>query len=169
MLKIKHRRAADCVVAGLRWHTRRHEGGDEIVGSLLLGLYDGSGRLNHVGSTSSFTMEQRRTLAMELAPLRTKANQRHPWFAALDWASGGPDEAQRLPGAVSRWGAGKDPSWIALRPERVCAVRYDHLQNDRFRHATTFVRWRPDRRPSSCTYDQLEVAPPFALRAVFDL
>ena len=168
MLKIKHRRSAECVVAGLRWHKSTVEGGPEAVGSLLLGLYDDAGRLNHVGVTAAFTMEARRSLAAELAPLRRNALATHPW---RDWAApvdeGSAASTQRLPGATSRWSAGKDLSWVALRPERVCEVRYDHLQGDRFRHATTFLRWRPDKPPEACRYDQLEVAPPFALKSIF--
>ena len=166
MLKIKHQRTADCVVAGLRWHKSTNEGGDEAVGSLLLGLYDDAGRLNHVGVTSSFTMERRRALALELAPLRKNALPKHPW---RDWAGASSDESatQRMPGATSRWSAGKDLSWVALRPERVCEVKYDHLQGDRFRHATTFLRWRTDKPPTACRYDQLEVVPPYALKKIF--
>ena len=168
MLKIKHQRTADCVVAGLRWHKSTTEGGPEAVGSLLLGLFDDAGRLHHVGITASFTMARRRELAKELAPLRRNARPGHPWGDAA--AAADPDgtaPAQRLPGAVSRWSAGKDLSWVPLRPERVCEVRYDHLQGDRFRHATTFLRWRPDKPPRDCRYDQLEVVPPYALTRIF--
>ncbi|HET7746675.1 MAG TPA: ATP-dependent DNA ligase, partial [Vicinamibacteria bacterium] len=140
MLKIKHARTADCVVAGFRWH----KGGEgERVGSLLLGLYDDKGTLHHVGVTSSFTMAKRRALLAELAPLRDGALEAHPW---KEWAQAAPN-AQRMPGGQSRWSAGKDLSWEPLRIERVCEVKYDHLQGDRFRHGTTFVRWRPDKRP----------------------
>ena len=168
MLKIKHQRTADCVVAGLRWHKSSAEGGPEAVGSLLLGLYDAAGRLHHVGITASFTMARRRELAKELAPLRRDALAGHPWgdeAGAAETAAGA--APQRLPGATSRWSAGKDLSWVALRPERVCEVRYDHLQGDRFRHATTFLRWRPDKPPRECRYDQLEVVPPYALKRIF--
>jgi ATP-dependent DNA ligase len=166
MLKIKHQRTADCVVAGLRWHKSTTEGGAAAVGSLLLGLFDDAGRLNHVGVTSSFTMERRRDLAVELAPLRRNALAKHPWREWAGAAAEGAD-AQRMPGATSRWSAGKDLSWVALRPERVCEVKYDHLQGDRFRHATTFLRWRPDKPPAACRYDQLEVVPPYALKKIF--
>ncbi len=168
MLKVKHQRSADCVVAGLRWHKSTNEGGPEAVGSLMLGLYDGAGRLNHVGVTSSFTMQTRRDLARELAPLRRDALAGHPWGEAAE--APGDDRsagAQRLPGATSRWSAGKDLAWQPLRPERVCEVKYDHLQGDRFRHATTFVRWRDDKPPSACRYDQLEVVAPYELKKIF--
>jgi ATP-dependent DNA ligase len=158
MIKVKHSRTADCVVAGFRWH----KSGRDAVGSLLLGLYDDRGRLQHVGVTSAFTMEKRRQLVKELAPLRERALDDHPW---RDWATGG--EVARMPGGQSRWSAGKDLSWEPLRIERVCEVKYDHLQGDRFRHATTFVRWRPDKRPSDCRYDQLEVTTPYELEKVF--
>lgn len=160
MFKIKHQRTADCVVAGLRWYKDR----DDAVGSLLLGLYDDAGVLHHVGVTSSFPMETRQALALELAPLQRDALKDHPW---RDWLSAGDGEAQRMPGAQSRWSAGKDLTWVALRPERVCEVKYDHLQGQRFRHAATFLRWRPDKPPSDCRYDQLEVARPYELAKVF--
>jgi ATP-dependent DNA ligase len=159
MLKIKHARTADCVVAGFRWH----KSGQGIVGSLLLGLYDDRGVLQHVGVTSSFTMAMRKQLAVELAPLREGALDAHPW---REWASAGA-EMSRMPGGQSRWSAGKDLSWEPLRIERVCEVKYDHLQGDRFRHAAVFLRWRPDREPRDCRYDQLEVTTPFELQKVF--
>jgi ATP-dependent DNA ligase len=159
MLKIKHVRTADCVVAGFRWH----KAGEGIVGSLLLGLYDARGVLQHVGVTSSFTMEMRRWLAQELEPLRKNALAKHPW---RDWAGAGAESA-RMPGAQSRWSAGKDLSWEPLRIERVCEVKYDHLQGDRFRHAAIFLRWRPDKTPKECRYDQLEVTKPYELENVF--
>ena len=159
MLKIKHARTADCVVAGFRWY----QGSKDAVGSLLLGLYNEVGMLQHVGVTSSFTAAMRRELADELAPLRKNALQDHPW---RDWASAA-DDANRMPGAQSRWSGGKDMSWEALRLERVCEVKYDHLQGDRFRHAAVFVRWRPDKAPQDCRYDQLEVTTPFELSQVF--
>jgi len=171
MLKIKHVRTADCVVAGFRWHKSTEEGGPEAIGSLLLGLYDDAGVLHHVGVTSSFAMTTRRALVDELAPLRRNALADHPWRhwaeqeAATKNAAG--DAAQRMPGATSRWSAGKDLAWQPLRPERVCEVKYDHLQGDRFRHATTFVRWRPDKPPEACRYDQLEVVAPYALKKIF--
>ncbi len=162
MLKIKHTRTADCVVAGFRWHKNGH---GTHVGSLLLGLYDEGGVLHHVGVTSSFSMEQRRELAAELEPLRKDALTGHPW---ADWAA--PEEVgdgRRMPGATSRWNRGKDLSWEPLRVERVCEVAYDHLQGDRFRHATTFRRWRPDKPPADCRYDQLEATAPYELAQIF--
>ena len=159
MFKVKHARTADCVVAGFRWH--KH--GEGIVGSLLLGLFDARGVLHHVGITSSFTMDTRRALARELAPLRGNAMESHPW---RDWAGAGAESA-RMPGAQSRWSAGKDLSWEPLRIERVCEVKYDHLQGNRFRHAAIFVRWRPDKPPHECRYDQLEVTKPYELTKVF--
>jgi len=159
MFKIKHARTADCVVAGFRWHKSGHD----AVGSLLLGLYDERGVLQHAGVTSAFTMAVRRSLVHELAPLRIAALQNHPW---RDWASAGAEHS-RMPGGQSRWSAGKDLSWEPLRPDRVCEVKYDHLQGDRFRHATVFLRWRPDKRPEDCTYEQLEVTTPFELAHVF--
>ena len=161
MLKIKHARTADCVVAGFRWHK---EGKGTRVGSLLLGLYDDNGRLHHVGVTSSFTMKRREELAQELQPLRENAMQEHPW---REWAEGAAHEMTRMPGGQSRWSAGKDLSWEPLRIERVCEVKYDHMQGDRFRHAATFLRWRDDKPPKDCRYDQLEVTPPFELEKVF--
>ncbi len=160
MLKVKHARTADCVVAGFRWHKA---GRHELVGSLLLGLHDDAGSLHHVGVTASFTMAARRQLASELAPLRDRAVEGHPW---RDWAESG-GEATRMPGGQSRWSAGKDLSWEPLRIERVCEVKYDHMQGDRFRHAAVFQRWRPDRRPADCRYDQLEVTTPYELEKVF--
>jgi ATP-dependent DNA ligase len=160
MLKIKHVRSADCVVAGFRWYKDR----TDAVGSLLLGLYDGAGTLHHVGVTSSFTMAIRQQLLQELAPQRDDALASHPW---RDWAGAVVDDAQRMPGAQSRWSAGKDLSWQPLRPERVCEVKYDHLQGRRFRHATTFMRWRVDKAPKDCRYDQLDVTTPYELARVF--
>jgi len=160
MLKVKHARTADCVVAGFRWHKA---GPDTHIGSLLLGLYDGQGRLHHVGVTSSFTMATRKALAAELQPLRGNALVSHPW---KEWAEAGAG-VTRMPGGQSRWSAGKDLSWEPLRIERVCEVKYDHMQGDRFRHAATFLRWRPDRRPEDCRYDQLEVTTPYELEKVF--
>jgi ATP-dependent DNA ligase len=158
MIKVKHVRTAECVVAGFRWHKT----GDDRVGSLLLGLYDDKGRLHHVGVTSSFTMAARRELAAELQPFRKDALKNHPW---REWASGG--DGTRMPGGQSRWSAGKDLSWEPLRVERVCEVKYDHLQGDRFRHAAVFLRWRPDKQPEDCRYDQLEVTTPYELAKVF--
>jgi ATP-dependent DNA ligase len=160
MFKIKHARTADCVVAGFRWYRDTRD----AVGSLLLGLYNDAGVLQHVGVTSAFTMAVRKTLAEELAPLRENALADHPW---RDWAGATGESADRMPGAQSRWSAGKDLSWEPLRPERVCEVKYDHMQGDRFRHAAQFVRWRTDKAPQDCKYDQLEVATPFELAKVF--
>jgi ATP-dependent DNA ligase len=159
MLKIKHVRSADCVVAGFRWYKDR----DDAVGSLLLGLYDDGGMLQHVGVTSSFTMALREQLAQELAPLR-EGVENHPW---REWAGASVGDAQRMPGAQSRWSGGKDLSWVPLRTERVCEVKYDHLQGNRFRHAAVFLRWRPDKPAEDCRYDQLEVTTPYELAKVF--
>jgi len=166
MLKLKHRRTADCVVAGFRWHKN---GPGTHVGSLLLGLYDDGGHLHHVGITSSFSWDRRAELVQELAPLRVNASQDHPWGEWAEWAAAGSADAsgQRLPGATSRWNRGKDLSWEPLRPERVVEVAFDHLQGDRFRHATTFVRWRPDKPPSACRYDQLAETPAYELMRIF--
>ena len=158
MLKIKHARTADCVVAGFRWH----KSGRDRVGSLLLGLYDDRGALQHVGVTSSFTMAMRAELVGILEPLRERALDDHPW---REWAGGG--DGTRMPGGQSRWSAGKDLSWEPVRIERVCEVKYDHLQGDRFRHAAVFLRWRPDKPPHECRYDQLEVTTPYELEKVF--
>lgn len=162
MLKIKHARTADCVVAGFRWHKN---GRGTHVGSLLLGLFDDQNVLHHVGIASSFTMARRKELVDELAPLREHAMDDHPW---REWASFDGD-MQRKPGAQSRWSQGKDLSWEPLRVRLVCEVKYDHLQGTRFRHATHFLRWRPDRTPESCRYDQLEVAVPYELSRIFGL
>ena len=166
MLKIKHQRTADCVVAGFRWHKN---GPGTHVGSLLLGLFDDEGTLHHVGVTSSFTWQRRGELVEELAPLRENALDGHPWHEWAEWATSGDADAsgQRLPGATSRWNRGKDLSWEPLRTERVAEVAYDHLQGTRFRHATTFKRWRPDKPPEACRYDQLEEAAPFLLAGIF--
>ena len=160
MVKVKHVRTADCVVAGLRWH----KSGRDAVGSLLLGLYDAAGTLHHVGVASAFPMAERKRLAKELQPLRRNALARHPW---REWQAETAQAAARMPGGGSRWSAGKDMSWEALRPERVCEVKYDHLHGDRFRHAAVFLRWRPDRAPEDCRYDQLEVTTPYELARVF--
>jgi ATP-dependent DNA ligase len=159
MFKIKHVRTADCVVAGFRWH----KSGKDAVGSLLLGLYDDAGTLQHVGVTSAFTMAMRKQLVKELAPLRKNALANHPW---REWA-GAQAGSSRMPGAQSRWSAGKDLSWEPLRIARVCEVKYDHMEGDRFRHATVFQRWRPDKAPDDCRYDQLEVTPAYELEKVF--
>ena len=160
MFKVKHARTADCVVAGFRWHKNGH---GTLIGSLLLGLYDDRGRLHHVGVTSAFNMNMRRELVRELAPLREHALDGHPW---REWADAMGD-GTRMPGGQSRWSAGKDLSWEPLRVERACEVKYDHMQGDRFRHAAIFLRWRLDKPPTDCRYDQLEVTTPFELEKVF--
>jgi ATP-dependent DNA ligase len=160
MYKIKHSRTADCAVGGFRWHKN---GQGTHVGSLLLGLYDDSGALQHVGVTSAFTMPQRKELAGLLEPLRKHALKEHPW---REWASVAGD-MQRMPGGQSRWSAGKDLSWEPVRTELVCEVKYDHMQRDRFRHAAIFQRWRPDKQPRDCTYDQLEITAPYELEKIF--
>jgi len=159
LVKVKHERTADCAVAGFRWHKD-----GEGVGSLLLGLYDDAGTLHHVGVATSFSAAMRKDLVAELEPLRADAVDGHPWQS---WAEAQVDAGQRLPGAGNRWNAGKDMSWEPLRVERVAEVGYDNLQGDRFRHATKFVRWRPDRDPSSCTYAQLDKPVPEVLAEVF--
>jgi ATP-dependent DNA ligase len=155
MVKTKHARTADVVVGGFRWF-KGHD--NELVGSLLLGLFDDEGTLQHVGVCGAFSTDARRELAALLEPWRTStlgpgARAVHPW---ANWA-----------GTESRWSAGKDLSWEPLRPELVCEVAYDHLQGARFRHATQFVRWRPDKAPTDCRYDQLEVTPPLELASIF--
>ena len=164
MLKVKHKRTVDCVVAGFRWYK---DAKDTKVGSLLLGLYDAQGALHHVGICASFSAARREALARELAPLREHARDGHPWAAWAEWQDAAIASGQRVPGATSRWNRGKDLSWEPLRLERVCEVAYDHLQGDRFRHATQFRRWRPDRTPADCRYDQLEVTPAFELAQIF--
>jgi ATP-dependent DNA ligase len=164
MLKVKHARTADCVVAGFRWHK---QGAGTMVGSLLLGLYDDGGTLHHVGVAAAFTHAVRKALVAELASLREHALVGHPWRDWAEWQDDASATGQRRPGASSRWNRGKDLSWEPLRPERVCEVAYDHMQGTRFRHAAQFVRWRPDKRPSDCRYDQLEVTPAYELERVF--
>jgi len=153
MLKIKHERTADCVVAGYRLHKD-----GKGVGSLLLGLFDAEGDLHHVGVASSFTAAKRASLIDELAPLRENALVDHPW---RDWADAQAqaESSGKMPGGLSRWSGGKDLSWEPLRPELVIEVRYEHVQSGRFRHGGRMVRFRTDRTPESCTYGQLEVAP----------
>jgi ATP-dependent DNA ligase len=148
MFKVKHERTADCVVAGFRWHKS-----GPIVGSLLLGLY-GEGGLQHVGVAASFPMKRREELVAELEPYRTEDLSEHPWGA---WAQQAGTSADRMPGAVSRWTGKKDLSWVALRPELVCEVAYESMEGNRFRHTARFRRWRTDRTPESCGYEQLEV------------
>ena len=157
MVKIKHDRTADVVVAGYRHHKS-----GPVVGSLMLGLYGADGVLNYVGGSSAFTMARRAALIDELAPLRLEDGAPHPWL------DDNADEEHRRPGAQHRWNAGKDTSFIPLRPERVCEVNYDQLQADRFRHNARFVRWRPDRDPLSCRYDQLDVPAPYDFADVID-
>ena len=162
MLKVKHERDCDCVVAGFRWHKK---GEHTLVGSLLLGLFDDAGALQHVGVCASFSTEKRRQLAEFLNPYRADALAAHPW---KHWAEQGTAEAlSRMPGGQSRWSQGKDLSWEPLRPELVVEVAYDHMQADRFRHTAQFRRWRTDKKPSDCTYAQLEVVPPQELAAIF--
>jgi len=164
MLKVKHERDCDCVVAGFRWHKN---GERTAVGSLLLGLFDESAALQHVGVCASFTAQKRRELAEYLAPYRENALDAHPW---KHWAEHGrTDDAgpHRMPGAQSRWSQDKDLSWEPLRPELVVEVAYDHMQGRRFRHTAQFRRWRTDKKPSDCTYDQLEVVPPQELAEIF--
>ncbi|HEV2891898.1 MAG TPA: ATP-dependent DNA ligase [Frankiaceae bacterium] len=157
MLKVKHSRTADVVLAGFRWHKS-----GPIVGSLLLGLYDDDGALHHVGVAASFTMQRRKELVDELAPLREGALEGHPWEA---WATAS-NEGQ-MPGNVSRWNAKKDLSWEPLRIERVLEVTYEHMEGSRFRHTAHFLRWRPDKTPEQCTYEQLEVVAPYELSSIF--
>lgn len=158
MMKVKHQRTADCVVGGFR----RHKDG-RGVGSLLLGLYDEKGTLHHVGVASGMAAAVRSQLAKELEPLTDGATKSHPWVGK------DPEGAQRIPGGPSRWTGTRDLSWEAVRPERVVEVAYDHMQGDRFRHATRMIRWRPDREPRSCTYAQLDVAAPEELSRIFGL
>jgi ATP-dependent DNA ligase len=157
MLKVKHSRTADCVLAGFRWHKNGH---GTHVGSLLLGLHDDAGRLCFVGSASSFSVQRRLELAEELAPLRHDAEASHPWLVA-------PAPDVRVPGAESRWNRGKLRDWEPLRPERVVEVAYDHMEGTRFRHTTQLVRWRPDKPASACSFDQLEVTPAYELGQIF--
>src|SRR3954464_12168288 len=164
MLKIKHQRTADCVVAGFRWHKN---GPGTHVGSLLRGLFDDGGKLHHVGVTSSFTWDKRAALVPILAPLRENALEAHPWGEWAEWAQASDASGQRLPGATSRWNRGKDQSWEPLRPEKAVEVAYDHLQGDRFRHGTTFVRWRDDKSPADCRYDQLEETAAYEIAEIF--
>lgn len=159
MLKIKHERTADCVVAGFRWHK---SGG--VIGSLLLGLYDESGHLNHVGVTAAFTMSRRKELVDEIAPYRMESLDGHPWAS---WGGESGQNSSRMPGAPSRWSGTRSLEFEALRPDLVVEVAYDHMEGNRFRHATHFRRWRPDREPRSCSYEQLEVPVPSVLEDIF--
>ena len=164
MLKIKHERDCDCVVAGFRWYKK---GDRSLVGSLLLGLFDDAGALQHVGVCGSFSTEKRRELAEFLSPYRKDALVAHPWkhWANPDTATG--DAVHRMPGGQSRWSQGKDLSWEPLRAELVAEVAYEHMQGSRFRHMAQFRRWRTDKKPSDCTYAQLEVVPPQELATIF--
>ena len=164
MLKVKHERDCDCVVAGFRWHKK---GEGTAVGSLLLGLYDDSGALQHVGVCASFTQEKRTELVDYLAPYRRDALTNHPWAAWADPGSANGGTGHRMPGGQSRWSQGKDLSWEPLRPELVLEVAYEHMQGRRFRHMAQFRRWRADKNPRDCTYAQLEVVPPHELTAIF--
>jgi ATP-dependent DNA ligase len=164
MLKVKHERDCDCVVAGFRWYKKSER---TAVGSLLLGLFDDSGALQHVGVCASFTAEKRRELVEFLAPFREDALANHPW---KQWAGSEPangEAGHRMPGGQSRWSQGKDLSWEPLRPELVVEVAYEHMQGGRFRHMAHFRRWRTDKKPADCTYAQLEVIPPHELAAIF--
>jgi ATP-dependent DNA ligase len=164
MLKIKHERDCDCVVAGFRWHKK---GERTAVGSLLLGLFDDLGTLQHVGVCASFTQEKRQELAKYLAPYRENALVDHPWKHWAEQESANGEANRRMPGGQSRWSQGKDLSWEPLRPELVVEVAYEHMQGTRFRHLAHFRRWRTDKAPADCTYAQLEVVPPHELTAIF--
>ena len=178
MVKVKHERTADCVVAGFRWHRASPEG--TAIGSLMLGLYGDNGVLQHVGVCGAFSAVRRRELIAELEPYRTD-DAAHPWGGAPSVGGGAPSvgggapdsqppepgEPDRRPGGVTRWNAGKDLTWVPLRPELVCEVAYDHMEGGRFRHTAQFRRWRPDREPASCTYDQLDRPVNFDLASVF--
>jgi len=166
MLKVKHERDCDCVVAGFRWHKK---GERKAIGSLLLGLFDDSGALQHVGVCASFTEEKRRELVEFLTPYRKDALRDHPWkhWAEAGHEPGDGEAPHRMPGGQSRWSQGKDLSWEPLRPELVVEVAYEHMQGMRFRHMAQFRRWRTDKKPSDCTYAQLEVVPPQELTAIF--
>jgi ATP-dependent DNA ligase len=164
MFKVKHERDCDCVVAGFRWYKDAEK---TAVGSLLLGLFDDSGALQHVGVCASFTAEKREELVEFLAPYRKHALDNHPWKR---WAEAVPTEGEaprRMPGGQSRWSQGKDLSWEPLRPELVAEVAYEHMQGTRFRHMAHFRRWRTDKKPADCTYAQLEVVPPHELKKIF--
>ena len=161
MLKVKHKRTTDCVVAGFRWHKK---GPNTMVGSLLLGLYDEQGVLHHIGVAASFKEQVRRDLVTLLSPYRTHASDGHPW---ADWLNSQAHASQRLPGSKSRWSKGKTLAWNPLRIELVCEVSYDHMQGSRFRHTAHFVRWRKDKLPAECDYAQLDVTPPYEIENIF--
>lgn len=160
MLKVKHERECDCVVAGFRWHKK---GDRNAIGSLLLGLFNDAGALQHVGVCASFTDQKRLELVEFLKPYRKNALDSHPW---KEWASAQLD-GHRIPGGQSRWSQGKDMSWEPLRPELVVQVAYDHMQGERFRHTAQFRRWRTDKKTSDCTFAQLEVVPPHEIELIF--
>ncbi len=164
MFKLKHERDCDCVVAGFRWYK---DSRNDAIGSLLLGLYDHAGTLQHVGVCSSFTQEKRRELVEFLGPYRKDALAHHPWKSWEKNDTAGGDEQHRMPGGKSRWSHGKDLSWEPLRPELVVEVAYEHMQGHRFRHMAHFRRWRTEKDPRECTYAQLEVVPPEELRKIF--
>jgi ATP-dependent DNA ligase len=164
MLKVKHERDCDCVVAGFRWHKK---GERTALGSLLLGLFDDTGALQHVGVCASFTDEKRRELVDYIAPYRENALANHPWKSWAEHGAAIGEAGHRMPGGQSRWSQGKDLSWEPLRPELVVEVAYEHMQGTRFRHMSQFRRWRTDKKPSDCTYAQLEVVPPQELSAIF--
>ena len=164
MFKVKHERDCDCVVAGFRWHKK---GERTAVGSLLLGLFDQAGSLQHVGVCASFTDKKRHELVEYLAPYREDALANHPWKSWAEHVSAKGESEHRIPGAQSRWSHGKDLSWEPLSPELVVQVAYDHMQGTRFRHTAQFRRWRNDKKPSDCTYAQLEVVPPQELEEIF--
>jgi ATP-dependent DNA ligase len=164
MLKVKHERECDCVVAGFRWYKGAE---NQAVGSLLLGLYDQAGILQHVGVCASFTAERRIELLHLLAPYRTNALDNHPWKQWVDHLTADGETGGRVPGAQSRWSRGKDLSWEPLKAELVVEVAYEHMQGSRFRHMAHFRRWRTDKRPHDCTYEQLEVVPPHELATIF--
>ncbi len=164
MLKVKHERDCDCVVAGFRWYKK---GERPAVGSLLLGLFNDAGALQHVGVCASFTLEKRHELVEYLASYRENALADHPWRGWAEPGAATDGGEHRMPGGQSRWSQGKDLSWEPLRPELVVEVAYEHMQGSRFRHMAQFRRWRTDKRPSDCTYAQLEVVPPQELMAIF--
>lgn len=164
MLKIKHERDCDCVVAGFRWHK---DGEGTAIGSLLLGLFDSEGGLQHVGVCASFTAAKRRELVNTLAPLRDDALRNHPWASWAEASASAASAGQRMPGGQSRWNRDKDLSWEPLRPELVVEVAYEHMQGTRFRHLAHFRRWRTDKPPAACTFVQLEVVPPHELATIF--
>jgi ATP-dependent DNA ligase len=164
MFKVKHEREADCVVAGFRWHKDMK---NEAVGSLLLGLYDDAGQLEHVGVCASFPMAKRKELVKFLEPYRKNATKNHPWKEWAEWQEASDATPHRRPGAQSRWSSGKDLSWEPIRAELVVEVAYDHMQGSRFRHTAQFRRWRDDKKPRDCTFEQLEVVPPQELQEIF--